>query len=312
MAFRDSDMFKFVEMDVDGQESRYDSGKHLIPVHYRELGSKEGLTYDKGVSWSDVVINGVPLEKSYEYDYQILDIKWQNLVADYLSHGGTGFIVVNERNNKVSPQPDYDDYDSNDYKSEQKRWMNRLKRLGLDPFNYREAKKKKKKSQGRFPVKPKYKRILHPQKQKEFLDDVVIKEEELEELKDCITRIKTNEYEDATVYIDEIKEKNTGGWGPGVTWFKKRIMKNYCPPLHWIKPVVRWDLIWSEMDTIEYGKSRDYHYISPDELDENGKSGPIIYFYDKNSDDINYNFNWDTDYISSSSKNLTTPLPYKY
>ncbi len=305
MAFCDSDKFRFIEIDVQGEESGYNSGKHLIPVHYRELGEKEGLTYAKKVSWSDVVINGVPLEKSFEYEDQILDI-----IAEKESIGDSGFIIVNERKNKVSSQTDLDDYDSKDYTSEQKRWLNRLKRLGLDPFNFKEAKKKKKKSQGRFPVKPKDKRILHPQKQIEFLSEAESKEEEFEELKDCITRIGTEEYEDATIYIDE--DKSCGGWGPGVTWFKKRIMKNYCPPLHWIKPVVQWDKIWSEMDTIEYGKRRDYHYISPDEQDENGKPGPMIFFYEKDSDDLNYNFNWETDYISSSSNRLVTPFPYKY
>ena len=70
MAFCDSDKFRFIEIDVQGEESGYDSGKHLIPVHYRELGEKEGLTYAKKVSWSDVVINGVPLEKSFEYFLQ--------------------------------------------------------------------------------------------------------------------------------------------------------------------------------------------------------------------------------------------------
>ncbi len=309
MAFRDSEMFKFVEMDVDGEDSRYDSGKHLIPIHYRDLGDKEGHMYAKRVSWSDVVINGIPLEKSFEYEDQIQDVKWRNQMADTLSQGGTGFIVVNER--KIINIPDdLDDYNSKDYRTEQKRWLNRLKRLGLDPFNYREAKKKKKKSQGRFPVKPKDKRILHPQKQKEFFDDVVIKEEELEELKDCVIRIRTNEYEDATIYI-EPNSRNPVGWGPGVTWFKKRIMKNYCPPLHWIKPIVRWDLIWSEMDTIEYGRKRDYHYISPNERDYSGESGPIIYFYDKESTDLNYNFDWYTDYASSPSQYLTSPFPYK-
>jgi len=306
MAFCDSDKFKFVEMDIQGEESGYTSGKHLIPVHYRELGEKDGHLYSKKVSWSDVVINGVPLEKSFEYEDRILDV-----ISEKDSIHDSGIIIVNERRGSSENSNDVCDLSvSDDYRSEKKRWINRLKRLGLDPFNYREAKKKKKKSQGNFPVKPKHKRILHPQKQKEFLDDSDLKEEELEELKDCVTMIPTNEYEDATVYIDEIEA--TGGWGPGVTWFKKRITKNYCPPLHWIKPIVQWDKIWSEMDTIEYGKKRDYHYISPDEKDENGKPGPIIYFYDKESDDLNYNFNWETDYISSSSRELTTPFPYKY
>ena len=258
MALCDSDKFKFVEMDIQGEESGYTSGKYLIPVHYRNLGEKDGHLYSKKVSWSDVVINGVPLEKSFEYEDQILDV-----IAEKKSFGDPGIIIVNERRGSSENSNDVCDSSvSDDYRTEQKRWINRLKRLGLVPFNYREAKKKKKKSQGKYPVKPKHKRILHSQKQKEFLDDAELKEEELEELKDCVTMIRTNEYEDATIYIDETVE-NTGGWGPGVTWFKKRIMKNYCPPLHWIKPVVRWDLIWSEMDTIEYGKKRDFTTYPP-------------------------------------------------
>ena len=299
MSFSDSDKFRFIEIDVQG------GSNYLIPVHYRELGEKAGLTYDKKVSWCDIVINGVPLEKSFEYEDQIQDI-----ISEKKSFEDPGIIIVNERKNKVSYQTDLDDYDSKDYSSEKKRWLNRLKRIGY-PFNYREAKKKKKKSQGKYPVKPKEKRILHPQKQIEFLNEEESKEE-FEDLKDCITRIGTEEYEDATIYIDEDESSCECGWGPGVTWFKKRRMITYCPPLHWIKPIVQWKKIWIEMDSIEFGKRRDYHYISPDECDENGKPGPMIFFYEKDSDDLNYNFDYCTDYISSPSKELTTPFPYKY
>ena len=302
MAFCDSDKFRFVELDVQDEESGYDSGKHLVPIHYRDLGEKDGHLYNKKVSWCDIVINGVPLEKSFEYEDQIQDI-----MSEKKSFEDSGFIIVNERRGSSEKSNDvYDLSVSDDYRTEQ-RWLKRMKLLGYHPFNYREAKKGKK-SQGKYPVKPKNKRILHPQKEIEFLSEEESKE--FEELKDCITRIRTNEYEDATIYIDE--DKSCGGWGPGVTWYKKRIMKNYCPPIHWIKPIVLWEKIWREMDLIQYGKKRDYYYISPDECDENGMHGPIIFFYEKDSNNLNFNFNWETDYIRSPSKEITTPFPYKY
>ena len=133
MAFCDSDKFKFVEMDIHGKDSGYTSGKHLIPVHYRELGQKDGHMYDKKVSWSDVVINGVSLEKSFEYEDQILDV-----IAEKDSFGDPGIIIVNERRGSSKNSNDICDFSvSDNYRTEQKRWMNRLKRLGLDPFNYR-------------------------------------------------------------------------------------------------------------------------------------------------------------------------------
>ena len=45
--FFDAKLFDFVE----------DGSGHKYPVHYRELGEKEGHLYAKEVSWADVVIN---------------------------------------------------------------------------------------------------------------------------------------------------------------------------------------------------------------------------------------------------------------
>ena len=50
------------------------------------------------------------------------------------------------------------------------------------------------------------------------------------------------------------------------------------------------------MDTLEKGRKRDYHYIPSGEFDSEGFPGPAIFFYDKDSDDLNYNFDFSTDY----------------
>ena len=94
MAFSDSDKFRFVEINEGG------GSNYLIPVHYRDLGEKAGLTYDKKVSWCDIVINGVPLEKSFEYEDQILDI--MDVISEKESIGDSGFIIGNCRDIKTN------------------------------------------------------------------------------------------------------------------------------------------------------------------------------------------------------------------
>ena len=72
---------------------------------------------------------------------------------------------------------------------------------------------------------------------------------------------------------------------------------NFSPPINWIEPIKRWDLIWSYIDQREKGYKRDYHYTLPGQTDENGVTGPAIYFYDKDSNDLNFSFNWKYDFI---------------
>ena len=54
--FSDSDKFIF---------KLEDSG-NLMPVHHRELGEKNDNLYSPSVKWSDVAINGVPLDQTFE------------------------------------------------------------------------------------------------------------------------------------------------------------------------------------------------------------------------------------------------------
>jgi hypothetical protein len=82
MSFSDSDKFVFVLLS-DG---------HSVPVHYRELGPKEGFTYSKKVSWADATINNVPLDQTFRYEDEIEYIKDQQGQEQE-----QGFIVVNER-----------------------------------------------------------------------------------------------------------------------------------------------------------------------------------------------------------------------
>ena len=64
--FSDSDKFLF-KLDED-------SG-HLMPVHHRELGEKSDELYSPSVKWSDVAINGVPLEQTFEYEDDMVQLK---------------------------------------------------------------------------------------------------------------------------------------------------------------------------------------------------------------------------------------------
>ena len=82
--FFDSDKFLF-KLDED-------SG-HLTPVHHRELGEKSGELYEPRVKWSDVALNGVPLEKTFEYEDDITRIKEEKDV----SCDKQGVIMVNSR-----------------------------------------------------------------------------------------------------------------------------------------------------------------------------------------------------------------------
>jgi hypothetical protein len=70
----------------------------------------------------------------------------------------------------------------------------------------------------------------------------------------------------------------------------------YYPPVQWTMPSIQWDKIWSHMDEQEQGRKRAYHYIKENEVDSEGYPGPAIFFYEKESDDLNYNFDWSTDY----------------
>ena len=48
---------------------------HLIPHHYRELGEKSGELYSPSVKWADVALNGVPLEQTFAYEDDIVQLQ---------------------------------------------------------------------------------------------------------------------------------------------------------------------------------------------------------------------------------------------
>lgn len=73
----------------------------------------------------------------------------------------------------------------------------------------------------------------------------------------------------------------------------------YCPPLHWLQPEVQWKKIWIHMDKLITGKERNYNYY-PEGPNACGKNEPCIYFYDEDSDDLNYNFQITTDYMDQT------------
>ena len=268
--FSDSDKFLF-KLDED-------SG-HLMPVHHRELGEKNDNLYEPRVKWSDVALNGVPLEKTFEYEDDITRIKEEKVV----SCDKQGVIMVNSRPSQPLPYSE---------EVEDKHWVKRLERLY--PMNYQEAKKKRK-SIERYPVKPKCKKQVRDEKINSSSDKFL-------EITD--EKLGGEISLDYTIYIQKkddykiIKEglmrtPSDPFWSPQYNIIKVPIRTKYCPPLHWLEPEVDWEKIWIHVDELKTGKKRDYHYYP----DDSGY-GPCIYFYDKDSDDLNYNFDWTKDYMN--------------
>lgn len=241
MNYLDSGKFSFAKMKEGG---------HHIPVHHRDLGEKDGHLYSDKISWADVIINAVPLDKTFEYEDAI------DLINDAIDHTTEkGVILVNDRNISC-PVP------SNVITNiDHQRAIRRLEKMNLNPITLPQAKKKKK-NKYRWPVKPKDKRDIR-------IGKIMKSSDKFNELIDP---------KDQGVLADNIysiKDKASGKW------------KMYCPPEHWLSPVIRWDLIWSEMDMIENGYKRSYHYTKPGEINKDGIPGPAIYFYDSDSTDLN-------------------------
>lgn len=252
--FSDSHRFEFIEMD---------SG--LIPVHRRPLGEKEGHLYSKKVTWADVTINGVELEKTFMYEDTIDYIEQtKDLSQDF----ERGVVIVNERSNN----PTYDE----DYDIDEK-LVRRLKNMKIAPLTFKQAKKKKP-SKNKRTSKPPTK--VEKEKHETFA----------ETFQEIVDKKDHGIHEDFQLKVVP-KESDMKAMFYGI--------KTFSPPIDWIEPVKRWDLIWSHIDTIEKGYKRNYKYTKPGVTDENGVLGPAIYFYDKNDTDLNYSFNWKEDFIFS-------------
>ena len=268
-AFCDSDKFIFKLDEESG---------HLAPHHFRELGEKSGELYSPSVKWSDVALNGVSLEQTFAYEDDIVQL----LEGKDDSSEEPKYIMVNSR----SSQPLIQEEEIDD-----KRWVHRLERLY--PMNFHEAKKKRKNIE-RYPVKPKSKKQVRDEK-------LYTSSDKFQEITDEKSGHETSL--DYTIYIqkkDDIKIiKNLMMRTPGDPWdppvyniIKVPVRTKYCPPLHWLDPEVQWEKIWTHVDYLKTGEKRDYHYYP-----EGDEGKPCIFFYDKDSDDLNFNFDWSKDYM---------------
>lgn len=274
--FFDSDKFRMRPLvqstGKDKSEIGSDGCELLTPVHWRFLGEKKDHLYETlGVRWSDVVINDVPLEKSFEYEDDIIRIEAERSIPSEEQ----GVIMVNSRPTQpLSIVREVDDKD--------KRWVKRLERLY--PMNFQEAKKKRK-SIERYPVKPKGKKQVRDEKIHSSVDkfqEITDEKGGAESILDYTIMVhRHNDYE---IIKDEMMR--TPGGPPQYNIIKKPIYTKYCPPLHWLEPYVQWEKIFIHLNEILTGKKRNYVYY-PDGPSQSGKEEPCIYFYDgdRDSDD---------------------------
>jgi hypothetical protein len=264
MSFFDSDKFMFVMME-DG---------HLSPVHYRELGEKEGNLYSKSVTWSDVAINNVPLEQTFKYEDEITHAE------DSIDTTEKGVIIVNER----LVNPIINDDDENPSIHQAKKWMKRLEKAALNPISLPEAKMKKKGPQ-RFLVKPKCKKEVRDEKIHHSSDKFqeLVDVNDLGVLEDFQYTIRCRDGYEKMISWDD---GDARGYNvkKEVRYIPKFKDKTYSPPEHWLTPVVQWENIWIEMDEIEHGHKRDYIYVPEGETcpgfsGQSSIMGPAIYFF---------------------------------
>jgi hypothetical protein len=282
-SFCDGGNFRSVEMETP------EGVKYSAPAHWRDLGEKSGGLYSPRVSWSDVIINGVPLEKTFEFEDDILRIKEEK----DNSPSGASVIVVNSRQ---CQKPKY--YEG----VEEKRWVRRLEKLY--PMNFREAKKKRK-SIERFPVKPKSKKQVRDEKIYYSADKFhEITDENLGGESVLDYSIMIHRHGDYTI----IEEIDMSSVTPSYPWLPQRyitrkipVYTKYCPPLHWLEPEIQWEKIWSHVDELKTGKKRDYYYFSAfvsRPFDYNiGK--PCI-FFDYDYDEFDCKFVYTRDYMDES------------
>lgn len=261
--FSDSDKFCFKEVTTAHGKS------HITPVHYRELGKKEGELYNS--SWSDVTIYGVPLEMTFKFQDDISRLQGEKDEQEQ------GFIMVNSRLSQPLILEEIED----------KRWAKRLERLYPMKSHKR---KKKRKNMEHYPVKPKSKKEVRDEK-------IYSSSDKFQEITDEKRGIEKSL--DYTIYIQKkgdykiykelkLRTPSNPWWPHEYNVYKIPIRTKYCPPLHWLEPKVQWEKIWTHVDELKTGKKRDYHYTP----DESGY-GPCIYFYEDH-----YKSNWEKDYMN--------------
>ena len=289
--FCDSGKFTLEEVEDTGGH------KYVTPVHWRDLGEKKGELYPPRVSWSDVAINGVPLEKTFVFEDDILRLQEEKDDREQ------GKIMVNSR--PVQPPTCYEEVEDKD-----KRWVRRLEKLY--PMNFQEAKKKRK-SIERFPVKPKGKKQVRDEKLYSSAD-------KFQEITD--EKLGGESVLDYTIYIQKkgdykiIEELDM--MTPSDPWYPHRyiiykvpIRTKYCPPLHWLEPEVQWEKIWCHVDELKTGEKRAYDYFPTGFQDfiiglkaRSTSSRPCIFFNDDSGefvgsrDYMDENEYWGMNYVS--------------
>ena len=222
--------------------------------HHRDLGGKENGVYSKQVKWADVAINGVPLSKTFEYETEIENI----IHSAHSAHSAiwpTTTIMINDRSYPYEIPVEGDDHSV----LQGKKWVNRTKKITMHPPVPNRVKKII--SNPPFQINSE-KKEKHPVKPKR----------EFEGERSIISSEQFHNISDKMSHGDLGKKTFEVSYGDNM-------MKKFVPPEHWITPEIKWDKIWSEIDTIETGHKRSFTYVKPGETNEDGIDGPAIYFY---------------------------------
>jgi len=278
--FCDSGNFKLKEIKAS------DGMTHLEPVHHRELGVKSGELYGAQTSWAEVAINEVPLEKTFQYENEIQQLEQENT-----NHDEREIIIVNSRTGRYKELPE---------EVEEKKWVKRLEKI---PMNSNRNGRKKKINVERYPVKPKSTKQVRDEKMEhstEMFHEIIDEKKGGESVLDYSVYI--HRYGDFEVIKEPFMTPSDHDWRIRYMYEIRRTLPKYsiyCPPLHWLQPEVQWKKIWIHMNKLITGKERNYHYY-PEGPNACGKNEPCIYFYDEDSDDLNYNFKITTDYMDQT------------
>jgi len=186
-----------------------------------------------------------------------------------------GVIIVNERRVNHSDINSYEDHCIRGGEEEEEKWKKRLKKVAINPVSLVEAKRKLG-GPVRFQVKPK---------------NEVQKETEhhlSEKFRDLVDTKSTGILGSFiyNIWYKDGYEKNVtwGGWAreKEVRYIPKFMKKMYCPPEHWVTPVVQWVRIWTKIDELEKGYKRDYVYVPEGKYCDDSYiiAGPAIHFFD--------------------------------
>jgi len=233
-----------------------------LPVHKKDVGEKDGFLNSLG-TWADAVNNDVPLHISFQNEDMVDTLS--NRCSDENERKS---IMVNAR------EMDYNPIKEDEYEGD--KWSARLKKMKISPMTFKESKGRRS-SKNKRESKPK----TDIQMSKEYSQ-----EDRFMELieKNDHGIMKNNELQWQWSGSSLIHSDKRGGH------FK------FFPPPHWLEPVMRWELIWSKIDEIETGKERDYIYVKDGET-YRGFTGPAMFFYNGQSNDVEFNFDWSKDFI---------------